>query len=108
MRRGASGPGIPPRELAGGVEREDGTSVVGVPDDLAANGEIEIDEPISRTTRLLTGLAFEATDVVEMAASLEQVSGRPSVSFDRFLAGEGDLGPDLTSSEIPDFVIRDD
>jgi acyl carrier protein len=96
----------PPRKRVASLDQESSVCVVGVLGDVSADCEVELDDPISRGTRLVAGLAFESTDVLEVAVALEQAFGRPTVSFDQFLAGEGRQVEDLTVAEVADFVIR--
>ena len=66
--------------------------------------DLEIEEPIRPTTRVVADLGFESIDLIQMVAALEQAFRPRSISLVDMLVADGRYVDDLLVDEIVDGI----
>lgn len=78
--------------------------LVGILTDMTSDWDIELENPISRDTRLIADLAFESIDIVELVVAIEQAFESRGIPFEQLLMVDGRYVDDLSVAQVSDFV----
>lgn len=78
--------------------------LIGILTDMTSDWDIELENPISRDTRLIADLAFESIDIVELVVAIEQAFESRGIPFEQLLMVDGRYVDDLSVAQVSDFV----
>lgn len=81
--------------------------VINVLETTTQDWDVEIDDGIHGSTRLIEDLEFESIDVVQFAVALEQALGTKGLPFEKLFIKDGNYVEDITVSEVVAFLERE-
>lgn len=78
--------------------------LISVLEDMTSDWDLDYSGGIGETTRLIGDLAFESIEIVQLMVAIEQHFGLKNLASEKLLMRDGRYVPDLTVSEIVDFI----
>jgi acyl carrier protein len=79
-------------------------NIVSVLNDMTQDWELELENGINAETGLMSDLAFESIDVVQLAVSLEQRFAKKGLPFEKLFMRDGDYVDEIYVNEVVDFI----
>ncbi len=93
--------------MAGSRTREEILDdLVRILEDMTADWDMELDDPIGETTRLMADLEFESIDVVQFIVAIEERFQRRGMPFEELLMEDGRYVDEITVKDTVDFLDR--
>lgn len=80
------------------------TQVITVLNEVTLDWELELDDDIGPSTRLIDDLAFESIDIVRFVVALEQHFSCKGLPFEKLFMRDGDYVDELQVQEVVDFL----
>lgn len=78
--------------------------VIGILEDMTSDWELEYSGGVKPDTRLIGDLSFESIEIVQLMVAIEQRFNLKNLASEKLLMRDGRYVPDLTVSEIVDFL----
>lgn len=76
-------------------------------EDMTSDWDLQYTGGISGVTRLMGDLAFESIEIVQLMVAVEQRFNLKNLASEKLLMRDGRYVPDLTVSEIVDFLSEE-
>ncbi|MFP7753489.1 acyl carrier protein [Thermodesulfobacteriota bacterium B35] len=93
--------------MAAGTTREKILeNLVQILEDMTADWDMELDDPIGEATRLMADLEFESIDVVQFIVAIEERFQRRGMPFEELLMEDGRYVDEITVRDTVDFLDR--
>ncbi len=80
--------------------------VVTILADMTSDWDLDYSGPIGPDTRLITDLAFESIDAVQLFVAIEEHSQRRDLPFEELFMTDGRYVDEIRVSEVVDFLSR--
>lgn len=78
--------------------------LVTILDDMTSDWETNVDDGITRDSRLIADLGFESVDVVQLVVAIEEQFQRRDMPFEELLMEDGQYVEELKVGQIVDFL----
>lgn len=78
--------------------------VIAVLNEVTMDWELDLEEDIGPSTRLIDDLAFESIDIVRFVVALEQHFNCKGLPFEKLFMRDGDYVDELRVNEVVDFL----
>jgi len=78
--------------------------VIAVLNEVTMDWELDLEEDIGPSTRLIDDLAFESIDIVRFVVALEQHFNCKGLPFEKLFMSDGDYVNELRVNEVVDFL----
>lgn len=78
--------------------------LVAILDDMTSDWETNVDDGITRDSRLIADLGFESVDVVQLVVAIEEQFQRRDMPFEELLMEDGQYVEELKVGQIVDFL----
>jgi acyl carrier protein len=72
--------------------------------DLTQDWGVELDQAVSRDTRLVADMEFASVDIIQLMVAIEEHFNRPKMGFQDLLMHDGSYVDDLSIGQVIDFV----
>jgi acyl carrier protein len=80
--------------------------VIAVLNEVTMDWELDLEEEIGPSTRLIDDLAFESIDIVRFVVALEQHFNCKGLPFEKLFMRDGDYVDELRVNEVVDFLSK--
>ena len=81
-------------------------NLVRILEDMTADWDMDLDDPIGEATRLMADLEFESIDVVQFIVAIEERFQRRGMPFEELLMEDGRYVDEITVKDTVDFLDR--
>ncbi len=81
-------------------------SLVRILEDMTADWDMDLDDPIGEATRLMADLEFESIDVVQFIVAIEERFQQRGMPFEELLMEDGRYVDEITVRDTVDFLDR--
>ncbi len=76
-------------------------------EDMSSDWDLDYSDGIKGDTRLVADLLFESIEIVQLLVAIEQHFNLKNVPSEKLLMRDGNYVPDLTVSEIANFLSEE-
>lgn len=80
------------------------SKVIAVLKEMTVDWDIDFEEEIQGSTRLIDDLGFESIDIVQLVVSIEQAFNRKGLPFEKLFMQDGDYVSEIEVQEIVNFL----
>ncbi|MBD2310265.1 acyl carrier protein [Desertifilum sp. FACHB-1129] len=81
-------------------------SLVAIIEDMTSDWDLTSTEEINQNTQLISDLAFESIDIVQLVVAIEESFQKRGLPFEKVLMNDGRYVDDLKVGELSDFLYQ--
>jgi acyl carrier protein len=79
--------------------------LVEILEDMIADWDMDLDEPLGSNTRLITDLGFESIDVVQFIAAIEEHYRNRAIPFEELVMKDGRYVDEIIVGNVATFLV---
>ena len=82
------------------------SALVEILEDMIADWDMDLDDPLGANTRLIIDLGFESIDVVQFIAAIEEHYRNRTIPFEELVMKDGRYVDEIVVSDVVSFLMQ--
>lgn len=81
-------------------------ALIDILEDMIADWDMDLDEPLGANTRLIIDLGFESIDVVQFIAAIEEHYRNRAIPFEQLVMKDGRYVDEIVVGDVVSFLMQ--